>query len=40
MVLLLYVSNPKHILDEKILQILQTRFLPVPIKLVLQIARP
>ena len=40
MVLLLYVSNPKHIFDEKILQILKTRSLPVPIKLVLQIARP
>ena len=40
MVLLLTSNYPKHISDEKILQILQTRYLPVPIKLVLQIARP
>ena len=40
MVLLLTSNYPKHIFDEKILQILQTRYLPVPIKLVLQIARP
>ena len=37
---LLYVSNPKHIFDEKILRISRLAYLPVPIKLVLQIARP
>ncbi len=40
MVLLLTSLNPKHIFDEKILLESKTRYLPVPIKLVLQIARP
>ena len=40
MVLLLTSNYPKHILNEKILLESKTRYLPVPIKLVLQIARP
>ena len=39
MVLLLYVSNPKHIFDEKILRIQDSLFACAN-KLVLQIARP